>query len=318
MTAPKAVIACAWYNRADMIHDTVESLLAQDYDDFEIVIVNDGSTDPRVREILDSYTNPRLRVIHQANAGFVAAITRAINASQAPYILIQGSGDISYPDRVRKQVELLQSRPDVAAVGSLLDNILDAKTGRQKVYGIPIDADVSRLALRQIIMMHGEAAYRRDLFDKVGGYRPFFRFSQDRDLWCRLSREGKIVVLDDILYRRFANVGGVSGDPEKQLVQRYLSHFAVYCHDRVMRGMSDPLERFGEQAGLLFQGNWALQKDLVRLSLRYFLANAPEAAAEILDQARTMKWGAIARLTAWSLHAFPRLMESALRKIRND
>ncbi|MBQ2263678.1 MAG: glycosyltransferase, partial [Loktanella sp.] len=58
-------------NRADYIRDTIDSLLVQDYPHFDITVVNDGSPDPRVREILDSYADPRLRVIHQDNTGFI-------------------------------------------------------------------------------------------------------------------------------------------------------------------------------------------------------------------------------------------------------
>lgn len=314
---PQVVVACAWYNRADYIRDTVDSLLAQDFDDFEIVIVNDGSPEPRVREILDSYDDPRLRVIHQENTGFVGAITRAIAASDAPFIAIQGSADISYPDRLRKQAAVLEARPEVTVVGSRVDNILDIETGRKQVYGTPADGDLRQEALTRILMMHGEVAFRRSSYLAVGGYRPFFRFSQDRDLWCRLSRLGSIVVLEDVLCRRFANMGGVSGDSEKQIVQRFLGHFAVYCHAEVMAGRIDPLERFGPQAGLMYQGTYALQKDMLRLAIRYFLANNPEGAEAILKVAQRLKGGPVAWLLGKLLKILPKPVHVILTSFRN-
>lgn len=99
-TLPKVSVVCAWYNRVDYISDTIDSLLAQDYPNFDITIVNDGSPDPLVREVLDNYTNPRLRVIHQENTGFTRAIRRAIDESDRTYIAIQGAGDISLPGRL--------------------------------------------------------------------------------------------------------------------------------------------------------------------------------------------------------------------------
>src|SRR5690554_1592429 len=94
---PRVTIVCAWYNRSEFLLRTVDSLLSQDFDDYEVVIVNDGSTDPRVRELLDGCSDSRLKVIHQENAGFVRAISRAVNYCKSPFIAIQGSGDISYP-----------------------------------------------------------------------------------------------------------------------------------------------------------------------------------------------------------------------------
>lgn len=165
-------------------------------------------------------------------------------------------------------------------------------------------------------MMHGEVVYRRDLYDKVGGYRPFFKFSQDRDLWCRLSREGNIVVLEDVLYKRYANIGGVSGDHKKQLIQRFLSHFTLHCHKAVMAGKKDPLDYYGVQAGLLYQGTMALQKDLIILALRYFLSDNHDAAQNILSKATAVRGGCVATVTQWLLRRFPSEMRIILTKIR--
>lgn len=116
-TCPEVAIVCAWYNRADYIRDTVDSVLAQDFDRFEVVIINDGSPDPRVREILDSYDDPRLRVVHQENTGFTVAIRRAIDMTSAPYIAIQGAGDVSLPGRLRHQHDWLESNAGIGVVG---------------------------------------------------------------------------------------------------------------------------------------------------------------------------------------------------------
>ena len=85
---PLVSVCCAYYNRSEFLRSTINGLLAQDYPNFELVVVNDGSTDPAVRSILDSYQDPRLRVIHQSNTGFVAAIRRAIDESRGQYIAI--------------------------------------------------------------------------------------------------------------------------------------------------------------------------------------------------------------------------------------
>lgn len=310
MDEPEVVVACAWYNRAEYIHETLKSLLAQDFEKFEIVLVNDGSTDPRVRDILDSYDNPRLRIIHQENRGFVRSISKAIESSTAPYIAIQGSGDISFPTRIRKQYEVLKNRHEVVAVASRIEN--DLGEGRVHIAGTPFDGDASEYGIRKVIMMHGEVMYRRSTFDNVGGYRDFFRFSQDRDLWLRMSQVGKIVVLPDILYRRAANIGGVSGHAGKQVTQRCLSHFAVYCHVERLAGRLDPLDEYGPQAALFWRVPFALQTDIIRLGLSYFYFGRNDWE-KIFMVGSQLRFGLLSTLTARMIGRMPVLSRKLLQ-----
>lgn len=123
-TAPKVSVVCAWYNRAGYIRDTIDALLAQDLDDYEIIVVNDGSTDPVVRETLDSYDDPRLRVFHRDNVGFVKTMRFAIEQSRSTYIAVQGAGDVSLPARLSRQCALLQGDSELVIVGTWFENVL--------------------------------------------------------------------------------------------------------------------------------------------------------------------------------------------------
>lgn len=211
IVAPRVAVACAWYNRADYIRDTLDSLLAQDLEHFEIVVVNDGSPDPRVREILDSYDDPRLQVVHQSNTGFTTAIRRAIDASSAPFIAIQGAGDVSYPARLRLQWEALQANPEAAIAGChyAVHNLLD-DTRQQVVPRTPKRGDV-----RFVGLSHGELMYRRDVYQQVRGYRPIFTVGQGADLWMRLLRDHDAVVVPEALYEQRYFPDGVAVSPEK-------------------------------------------------------------------------------------------------------
>jgi glycosyltransferase involved in cell wall biosynthesis len=154
-----------------------------------VIVVNDGSSDPRVREILDGYRDARLRVIHQDNAGFVQAIRRAIAASQAPFIAIQGAGDVSHPQRLARQYAFLAAHPEVAMAGCRYHNVTK-RAGSDDVRRLgkcrnpePTAAEIRR----GNPFAHGEVMIRRACYDAVGGYRTFFVNSQDKDLWLRLS-----------------------------------------------------------------------------------------------------------------------------------
>jgi glycosyltransferase involved in cell wall biosynthesis len=212
-TPPKVVIACAWYQRAEYIRGTVDSLLAQDYGDFEIVIVNDGSPDPRVREILDSYNDPRLNVIHQENTGFTVAIKRAIAAKDSPYFCVMGSGDRVAPEKLAIQVDYLQAHPQVGAVGSG-HVLVSAKSRRRISYRKPMLRLQPNVLRKKVPFTHGTIMYRRSQYETAGGYDPFFRVAQDRDLYWRLSKISEIHGIDKPLYEKYLFAESVTFQPE--------------------------------------------------------------------------------------------------------
>jgi glycosyltransferase involved in cell wall biosynthesis len=271
MGSPKVSVVCAWYNRANYICDTIDSLLNQDFDSFEVVIVNDGSVDPRVKEILDSYDDYRLKIIHQENTGFVSAIKRAIASSEAPYIAIQGAGDISLSCRLRLQSEFLDANLDYGLVGckrrqSIVGGSAD---GMVTVMGRVGECSLNELLYGVNPFSHGEVMFRREIYQKVGGYRNFFRFAQDRDLWIRMAPLTRMHVLSNVLYERrgFAE-DGIKLNKEKLFLQHALSVFSRQCHhDRVMYGQ-DFVEKYGEHGGLFRKPSSELANRFAKLSIK--------------------------------------------------
>jgi len=223
VSAPQISVVCAWYNRADYIRDTVDSLLAQECDSFEIVIINDGSPDPNVRKILDSYSDARLRIIHQENTGFTIAIRRAIGMAKAPLVAIQGAGDISFRNRLREQAAVFDQYPDVAIVGSHY-TVNDLTVG-----------DIQRRcpktpkmgALTKFGFSHGELMYRRSVYDEVGGYRPLFYVGQGSDLWTRMLRKHKAYIVAEPLYEQRIFRDGVSKDDYKLAARALLNAIRI-------------------------------------------------------------------------------------------
>lgn len=271
---PSVSVVCAWYNRADFINDTIGSLLAQDHTNFEIVVVNDGSTDPRVREILDSYNDTRLRVIHQENTGFTTAIANAINAARAPLVAIQGAGDISMPQRLRLQSNYLQARPNCCLVGAPYARVVvgGERDGQSRLVA-PEETVISKERLQTgNPINHGDVMLRKSALLDVGGYRSPFQLAQDFDLWLRLARAGSLEMMsgDALIERRVFVNEGISARIDKTLIQTIYVHVAKKCEAERNEFGADVVDVFGKNAMLFFARDRYTANLIARASLKYF------------------------------------------------
>lgn len=314
-------VISVFHNRAHGVRATVESLLDQDHPDLEIMLVDDGSTDDTLAA-LRKYQDPRVRIESHENMGFVHALKRAVAATRAPYVALLGAGDACRPDRLSRQAAVLDEKPNVGAVGCGTEN-RDARSGDLLSHKITqIVEPVSRMVLTRNPFHHGEIMFRRSLYDAVGGYRDFFVFAQDRDLICRFSQRANFHVIPDVLYTRYARLAGsVSAAPEKLLLQRRLSDFAVYCHAQRLAGRPDPLDQYGPAAALMQPPSPRLARELRATGLgalkrgnltmaRAFLTYAQQQAPHPLS---LLGMAAVELLTPLAPHRRkPRLMRHAL------
>lgn len=217
LSPPKVSVVCAWYNRADYIEATLNSLLDQDFDSYEIIIVNDGSPDPRVKRILDAYKDPRLKVFHQKNSGFVSALSKAIELSCGEFIAIQGAGDISYRERIGKQYDYLIRNPKVGALGA--GYAVSSQSSSLLRYRKPLAKREAKELSRGVPFTHGTVMYRRTIYQLAGGYDPRFKYCSDWELYFRILKISKIEGIDKILYKKIEFDDGFSFDPQKKLIQ---------------------------------------------------------------------------------------------------
>jgi glycosyltransferase involved in cell wall biosynthesis len=224
-TNPKVLVVCAWYQRAAYIIDTVGSLLSQDYDNFEIVVINDGSPDPRVAKILNTYQDAKLHVVHQNNSGFTTAIRRAIELRPSKYICVMGAGDLAHPKKITTQVAYLENHSKVGAVGTG-HVLVSARTKRRITYRKPArKLDSSSLRTR-VPFTHGTIMYRRSAYEAVNGYDTFFKIGQDRDLYWRLSSIAEIHGIDEPLYEKYLFDESVSFQPEMVVYRDFFAKLA--------------------------------------------------------------------------------------------
>jgi glycosyltransferase involved in cell wall biosynthesis len=189
------------YNGADYLRASVDSILTQTFDDFEFIIVDDGSTDQSA-EIIRSYADSRIVLRQQSNQGVATALNHALRFAHGEYVARQDADDISLPERFVKQVEFLDTYPEVAVVGTAA-TLID-RTGRPFSSFMPFarhERLVKELKRGVCPLMHGAVMLRRTALSQCGIYNPVFNRMQDVELWLRFSQHHRLANMREVLYQ---------------------------------------------------------------------------------------------------------------------
>jgi glycosyltransferase involved in cell wall biosynthesis len=185
------------FNAEQTIGSAVASCVEQSYPDFELIIVDDGSTD-ETKSILEqiSRTDSRIRHISNSeNKGIVASLNRGIEESRGSFIARMDADDVMYPERITKQAEFLGSHPDIGLVSCLVEHGGDAKTQEgyaTHVHWINSIMVPGEIALNRFVespLAHPSVMFRKELVEKHGGYRAG-DFPEDYELWLRWMDAG--------------------------------------------------------------------------------------------------------------------------------
>jgi glycosyltransferase involved in cell wall biosynthesis len=185
---PTVSVVMRVYNAARHLREAVDCVLAQTLADFEIVAVDDGSTDDSPA-ILASYSDPRLRVVRQPNGGRNAAAIRGLSEACGRYVAILDADDRCVPERLAQQVAFLEGRPDAVLVGSDV-GIIDEDGRQVGVRRYPRgDAALRRAAVVFNPFANSASMFRRDAALRVGGYDPGL-MCEDYDLYLKLLTVG--------------------------------------------------------------------------------------------------------------------------------
>ncbi len=219
MKRPAISVVMGVRNGAAWLAETLDSVLAQTERDFEFIVVNDGSTDPRVGEMLAGYAkrDPRFRVMEKVNEGLTRALIDGCAAARASLVARIDVGDAMRPERLARQRAVLDGHAGVAFVSCwtefcgpaweplfVVEGAPAPETGMDVLPAAP-DAD-----LRAGPTHHGSVMFRRSAYEAAGGYRAAFYFGQDWDLWYRLAEQGAFAMVPEVLYRGRVLAVGVS------------------------------------------------------------------------------------------------------------
>ena len=200
MHDPRVSVLMSAYNEERFVRESVETILGQTLRDFEFIIINDGSTDG-TRAILESYSDPRIRLVHQPNLGLTKALNAGLRMARGEYIARQDAGDASLPQRLDRQVAYLDRHPDIAVLGAWMESI-DEEGDCLGVWTAPTDTWLIRWRLLfNNCLPHTAVMYRKRTVSALGGYDESSPLAEDYDLWMRLSRTSAMANISDVLVR---------------------------------------------------------------------------------------------------------------------
>jgi glycosyltransferase involved in cell wall biosynthesis len=201
---PRVSVVMAVHNGAPYLEKAVDSILAQTFTDFEFVIIDDGSVDS-TPEVLQRYqaADCRVQVYHQENAGLTPSLNRGCARARGAYVARMDADDISFPERLKLQVEFLDRHPRVAMVGTAVVRIDELGREIKRNVCPTTHAEIVRALAEYNCFTHPTVMLRKDLLLAVGGYREAYRLAQDYDLWLRLAEHSELANLPDpLLYYR--------------------------------------------------------------------------------------------------------------------
>jgi hypothetical protein len=197
---PDVTVLMSLFNSERHLRASIDSILAQTYRDFELLIVDDGSSDRSV-EIARSCVDTRIRVVvNERNLGLAASLNRGLAAARGALIARQDSDDVSHPDRLERQVAVIARRPELALLGSQA-NAIDEHGRPLKPVDRPIDESSIRwYGLFDNPFIHTSVMFRRAAVwnERLRGY-PELAYAEDYALWSRVIRDHPVANLRERL-----------------------------------------------------------------------------------------------------------------------
>ena len=188
------------YNCEQYLGEAIESILSQTFASFEFIIIDDGSHDGSA-EVMNRFQDERIRVYHQPNQGLAATLNRGIAIARGRYIARQDQDDLSYPERLARQVAYLESHPECVLLGTWAQ-ILEVDRPVDRFHRHPVDeAELRYLMLFNNPFVHSSVMLRKAAVQQVGGYTkdPERQPPEDFELWSRLSRVGQVANIGEVL-----------------------------------------------------------------------------------------------------------------------
>jgi glycosyltransferase involved in cell wall biosynthesis len=277
------------YNDAAFVGEAVHSILEQTFADFELLVIDDGSTDGSA-DIIARYRDPRVRILrNKSNLGLARSLNIGLAAARTNLIARQDGDDVSLPQRLERQVEAFARRPELVVLGTQAHAVNER---RRPVRGAAWRKCITPLGIEWQLMfespfVHSSVMFRRDvIWEQLGGYDDRFRttqMSEDFDLWSRVIPRHPTANLEQPLLILRCRPRSVSKSYSVELIQR--------AGDQLVQNRSRSLQQsLGWDEGLLF---WVSLNNPAICAPLYDVAPFVVSVKEILSRFEQVHAGAV-------------------------
>jgi glycosyltransferase involved in cell wall biosynthesis len=315
------------YNDEKNIRQSVYSILDQTYRDFELIIVNDGSTDNTL-EVLNQINDERIRLFNfDKNYGVSAARNFGIYHAKGSWIAVQDSDDYSYPTRLEEQLNYLRNRSYLGAVGSLIEcknysndgsNNYSSKKIEEEYNSIISNEQINYFKHYALLICHGSTIFSKKTFEQVGGYNPNYKIAHDYDLWLKMLDVTQIEKVNKILYQWNINLDSLHRKSEKEtcnevmlisvnkLVQSFYQYFGYFPRVTLI-GSQEACHNFYDNilrnTNMSIVNSKFIDKSISEKELYYYTVMAMQKkqidAVIVLEEAKS--WEIISSLKSYGL-----------------
>lgn len=218
---PKVSVILPTYNASQYLENAIQSILAQTFDDFELIIIDDGSTD-QTPEILARQVDPRITIMRQENQGLPKALNSGIKSARGLYLARQDADDKSLPQRLEKQVAFLDSHSEYALVGTWAQITTPSGISNRQLLHPRSNGQIQVQLFFNNQFVHSSVMIRTSVLRTVGLYSedPEHFPPEDYDLWLRIARAYRVANIPEILLEYLETPTSISRTKEKLIEVR--------------------------------------------------------------------------------------------------
>lgn len=242
---PKVTVLMPAYNAARYISDAISSVLEQSFTDFELLIINDGSTDDTV-DIILSFQDSRIILISQNNQGIAAALNIGLSHARAAYIARFDADDICMPNRLKVQYDFITAYPEYSIIGTAADYV--DVMGHYIFTHHPaahLNEEIQQLSYTVCPFIHSSVFYKKELIISNGGYNANAYTYEDHFLWLNVLKSTKACNLSQPLIKVRFNPESITID-EKWRTRKFRSiKYATLKERTITAGQGTELHSIG-------------------------------------------------------------------------
>lgn len=233
---PLVTVLLPVYNCEKYIRQSVQSIVEQTSDRWHLLVINDGSSDGS-QAVLEEFENdPRITILHQENRGLSATLNRGLDLCETKYVARMDADDIAFETRLEKQIEFLETHPEVGLVGSQICRLGERRCDSGSHLPTTHDEIISALLTGQHAMCHPAIMCRMEGFDQVGKYTS--GLGEEWDMYLRFGEKWQLANIDEPLLRYRFHSASINGKSMGEL-RRRIRH-ACECSRRRTNGQEPP------------------------------------------------------------------------------